>query len=87
MAHPSSGSTLDLMTKGELHELIDALPEESWQAAALLLRRAQDPVVAALDAAPYADEELTEEDVRAVAEARSKPGVSWPEADAELKAG
>jgi hypothetical protein len=48
------------MTKTELYELVDALPEESLPAAAILLRRAQDPVIAKLDAAPYDDEELDE---------------------------
>jgi hypothetical protein len=54
------------MTKTELHRLVDALPEESLEAAAVLLRRAQDPVVAKLDAAPYDDEELSEEELAAV---------------------
>jgi hypothetical protein len=42
-----------VMTKTELHRLVDQLPEESLPAAAVLLRRAQDPLVAKLDAAPY----------------------------------
>jgi hypothetical protein len=78
--------TVVQMTKTELHRLVDALPEESLPAAAILLRRAQDPVAAKLDAAPYDDEELTEDDLRAVREARSEPGVSWSEAEAELNA-
>jgi hypothetical protein len=75
------------MTKTELHRLVDELPEESLEAAAALLRRARDPVVAKLDAAPYDDEELTEADLRAAREARREPGVPWPEAEAELNAG
>ncbi len=75
------------MTKTELYELVDALPEESLPAAAVLLRRAQDPVVAKLDAAPYDDEDLSEADLRAVREARSELGISWSEAVAELDAG
>ena len=75
------------MTKSELYELVDALPDESLPAAAILLRRAQDPVIAKLDAAPYDDEELSEEDLRAVRQARSEPGVSWSGAEAELNAG
>lgn len=43
--------------------------------------------MAKLDAAPYDDEELTESDLRMVREARSEPGVTWSEADAELNAG
>lgn len=75
------------MTKTELHRLVDELPEESLPAAAVLLRRAQDPVVAKLDAAPYDDEELTDEDLVAVRDARREPGVPWSQAEAELDAG
>jgi len=64
------------MTRTELHRLVDALPDEAVPAAAVLLRRAQDPVAAKLDAAPYDDEELTDEDLRAVRRARSEPGIS-----------
>jgi hypothetical protein len=73
------------MTKTELHRLIDELPEESWEAAAELLRRAQDPVAAKLDAAPYDNEELTEEDLQAIREAQREPGIDWPQAEAELR--
>jgi predicted DNA binding protein len=62
------------MTKTELHRLVDSLPDESQPAVAILLRRAQDPVVAKLDAAPYDDEELTDEDLRAIKKARREPG-------------
>jgi len=62
------------MTKTELHKLVDALPDESLPAAAILLRRAQDPVAAKLDAAPYDDEELSDQDLRAVKLARSEAG-------------
>lgn len=72
------------MTKTELHKLVDALPEESFEPVAELLRRAQDPVVAKLDAAPEDDEGLGEEDRRAILEARREPGVEWSQADAEL---
>lgn len=75
------------VTKTELHKLVDALPDESLPAAAILLRRAQDPVVAKLDAAPYDDEELTDEDLRAVKGARSEAGIPWSDAKAELSAG
>jgi len=66
---------------------VDELPDESLPAAAILLRRAQDPVAARLDAAPFDDEELSEEDLRAIRDARGEPGVSWSEAEAELNAG
>jgi len=72
--------TVFRMTKTELHELVDALPEESLSAVAVLLRRAQDPVIAKLDAAPYDDEDLTEEDLQAAREARSEVAVPWSEA-------
>ncbi len=49
------------MTKTEPHKLVAALPDESLPAAAILLRRAQDPAVAKLDAAPYDGEELSDE--------------------------
>jgi hypothetical protein len=75
------------MTKTELHRLVDELPDESLPAAAILLRRAQDPVAARLDAAPFDDEELSEEDLRAIRDARGEPGVPWSEAEAELNAG
>lgn len=75
------------MTKTELHRLVDDLPDDSLSAAAILLRRAQDPVAAKLDAAPYDDEDLADEDLRTVKEARSEPGISWLDAEAELNAG
>lgn len=75
------------MTRTELHKLVDALPDESLPAAAILLRRAQNPVVAKLDAAPYDDEELTDEDLRAIKDARSEPAIPWSDAEAELNAG
>jgi hypothetical protein len=75
------------ITKTELHRLVDALPVESLPAAAIRLRRAQGPVAAKLDATPYDDEEITDEDLRAVKGARSEPGISWSEAEAELNAG
>lgn len=78
---------LQAMTKTELHRLVDALPDESLPAAAILLRRAQDPVVAKLDAAPLDDEELTDEDRRAIQESREEPGIAWSEVEAELNAG
>jgi hypothetical protein len=43
-----------------------------------------DPTVAEPDAAPYDDEELTDEDLRAVEAARSEPAISWSDAEAEL---
>ena len=79
--------TVDANDQDELHRLVDALPDESLPAAAVLLPRAQDPVAAKLDAAPYDDEDLSNEDLRAVKEARSEPGISWSDAETELNAG
>lgn len=74
------------MVKAELHELVDALPNKTLPAAAILLRRTQDPVIAKLDAAPH-DEEFSEEDLRVIRQARGQPGVPWSEAGAEMRAG
>jgi len=74
------------MTRTELHRLVDALPTESLPAAAILLQRAQDPVAAKLDGAPYDDEELTDEDLRVVKKARSESCISWEDAETELNA-
>jgi hypothetical protein len=72
------------VTKAELHELVDALPDESVDAATILLRRAKDPVVARLDAAEFDDEPLTAEDQAAIRAAQQEPLVPWADAKAEL---
>jgi hypothetical protein len=41
------------MTRAELHRLVDELPEESVDAAGVLLTRAKDPMVATLEAASF----------------------------------
>jgi hypothetical protein len=74
------------VTKTELHELVDALPDDSLSAVAVLLERAKDPVVAKLDAAPYDDEELTEDDRQAVDTAADEAGIPWSDAVTELNA-
>jgi hypothetical protein len=74
------------MTKAELHGLVDQLPDASLEAVGVLLRRAQDPVLAKLDAAPYDDEPLTDEDRVALEDAQREPAVSWSEASSELSA-
>lgn len=73
-----------VVTKAELHDLVDALPDESLDAAAMLLRRAQDPTLARLEAAEFDDEPLTAEDREVLDRAREDPGVAWDEAKAEL---
>ena len=69
--------SLSGVTKAQLHELVDALPAESLDAAAILLRRAQDPVIAQLDAAEFEDEPVTAEDRAAIGDARQEPPISW----------
>jgi len=72
------------MTRTELHRLVDALPNESLLSVAILLRRAQDPLAAKLAAAPFDDEDLTDEDFRAVQEAQSESAIPLADAKAEL---
>jgi hypothetical protein len=50
------------MTRTELHRLVDELPDESVDAAGILLTRARDPLVAVLEAAPLDDEPYAEDD-------------------------
>jgi hypothetical protein len=38
------------VTRADLHRLVDALPEESLEPAAVVLERAKDPVLARLEA-------------------------------------
>jgi hypothetical protein len=59
------------MTRADLHRLVNELPDESVAAAVVLLTRAKDPVLAALEAAPFDDEPETEEERRAVDEAHA----------------
>lgn len=56
------------MLRADLHRLVDELPDASVDAAGRLLERAQDPMLAVLDAAPADDEPLTDDDVAAVQE-------------------
>lgn len=76
------------MTKTELHRLVDELPDESLEAVGRLLERAQDPVIAQLDAAPLDDEPLTEDEIADVRAAQSDPAPSipWDVAKQELTA-
>jgi hypothetical protein len=57
-----SDATFSPITRAELHGLVDELPDESGDAAGILLTRAQDQMVAALEAAPLDDEPYTEDD-------------------------
>ncbi len=64
-----------MTTKDKLHRLVDALPEPVLDEAERLLqelqRRAADPLLRALAAAPEDDEPDTEEERAAIAEARA----------------
>jgi hypothetical protein len=62
------------MTRADLHRLVDELPDESLDAAVVLLTRAKDPVLAALEAAPFDDEPEAEKERRAVAKAHAERG-------------
>jgi hypothetical protein len=79
------------MTKADLHRLVDGLPTESVDAVGRWLERVtEDPMIAALDAAPWDDEPSTQDEESAVAEAREAiargEGVDWDQAKAELSA-
>ena len=61
-----------VVTKQDLHQLIEETPDEEHQAAAKYLTRlrdlANDPVYQAFMNAPLDDEPLTEEDIAAIEE-------------------
>jgi hypothetical protein len=50
------------MTRADLHRLVDELPDESVDAAGVLLARAKDPVLTSLETAPSDDEPYTGDD-------------------------
>lgn len=61
------GGTLTMvMTRADLHRLVDELPDTSLEAAALWLGRVRDPGVAKLQTAPLDDEPFTEDERREV---------------------
>ena len=74
------------MTRAELHRLVDELPEASLEPAAVLLERAKDPVIAALEVIPWDDELLTDEERAAHEAALREPAIPWEQAEAELDA-
>jgi hypothetical protein len=55
-------ATFSKMTRAELHRLVDELPDESVDAAGVMLTRAKDPMLAALETAPLDDEPYGDED-------------------------
>ena len=78
-----------VVTKQDLHQLIEEIPEEELQAAAKYLTRlrdlANDPVYQAFMNAPLDDEPVTPEERRLIDEAKAEVArgevVSWEEAD------
>lgn len=70
--HPAAaplGGTVGVVTRADVHRLLDELPEASLDPVAQLLTRAKDPFLARLDAAPDDDEPVTAEDLAAFADA------------------
>jgi len=72
----------------QAHALLDMLPAEKLNAVRSLLEAMVDPVSRALANAPIDDEPMTEEEERAVAEAREwlkhNPGIPFEQVVAEL---
>jgi hypothetical protein len=70
------------------HQLIDRLPETQLSALVGLLETILDPLAAALRNAPVDDEPVTEEEERAINEAREwlkhNPGIPFEHVVAEL---
>jgi hypothetical protein len=54
------------VTRTDLHQLVDSLPDASLEAAAQWLERVRDPAVARLETAQADDEPFTEEERREV---------------------
>ena len=74
--------------RNHAHQLIDRLPEAQLSALVGLLEAIVDPAAAALRTAPVDDEPVTEEEERAVAEAREwlkhNQGIPFEQTAAEL---
>jgi hypothetical protein len=74
-----------MITRDDLHKLIDRLPESELESARRVLEyldeRASDPLLRALAEAPEDDEEETPEEAAAVEEARQEvargEGIPW----------
>ena len=67
--------TVGVVTRAELHHLVDTLPEESVDVAGLLLQCASDPLVVGHHAAPLDDEPYTAEEMAADAAALPEPRI------------
>ncbi len=75
------------MTKAELHELVDALPDGVNRLRGCPPAASAGSGLAKLDAAPYDDEAFTDHDRVAVDSGMSEPGVQWSEVSSELTSG
>ena len=77
-----------MVTRTDLHHLVDELPEDDVERAAQYLKGLRDPLLRALDDAPDDDEELTLEESAAIDESiddyRDGKAVSAEEAKREL---
>lgn len=61
-----------MLTRDEIHRLIDAVPEKELPAIARAIETTLDPVVRAVLLAPVDDEPLTDEERALVEEARAE---------------
>ena len=78
-------------TRAELHRLLDALPEETLDAARAALLRFTDPFLLMLANAAIDDEPKTDEERAAIAEARADIAAGrvrrWEDVCAEVSRG
>jgi hypothetical protein len=73
------------VTRAELHQIVDELPEASVEVAGQLLRRAvEEPEVAQLLMAPWDDEPVSETEQAAIREALKEPGIPLERVRKEL---
>src|SRR4051794_15666902 len=82
-AGPNSGD--DMLTRDDLHTLLDSIPEDRLPAIREALEKLSDPVLLAFLTAPEDDEPLTDEDIAAIKEARAEIArgdvVAWEDYD------
>lgn len=57
-----------MVTRTDLHRLVDDLPEAEVEEAARFLERLNDPLARLLDQAPADDEPVTDEEAKAIEE-------------------
>src|SRR3954463_13676349 len=71
-AGPNSGD--DMLTRDDLHTLLDSIPEDRLPAIREALEKLSDPVLLALGTAPPGDEELDPDERAALEEAERAAG-------------